>query len=81
MLFLRVHVTFGVGLPEAEHSILTDDPFLTCKCPPELMWWILGGTEKKNWNEREFGRYNKAQQQQKKKVGVYLGIPLAFTIC
>lgn len=37
MLFLRVHVTFGVGLPEAEHSILTDDPFLTCKCPPELM--------------------------------------------
>lgn len=45
MLFLRVHVTFGVGLPEAEHSILTDDPFLTCKCPPELMWWILGGTE------------------------------------
>lgn len=36
-LFFLDHVTFGVGLPEAEHSILTEPPFLTCRCAPELM--------------------------------------------
>lgn len=32
------------NLPDAEHSIRTDAPFLTCMWPPELMWCILGGT-------------------------------------
>lgn len=52
-LFFLVHVIFGLGLPDAEHSIRTEAPFFTCITLPELMWWILGGTikekEKKIW--------------------------------
>lgn len=44
-LFFLVHVTLGLGFPDAEHSIRTEPPFLTCKWPPELMWCILAGTK------------------------------------
>lgn len=37
MLLRRLQVTFGVGFPEAEHSIRTEEPFFTCKCPLVLM--------------------------------------------
>lgn len=44
--------------PDAEHSIRTDAPFFTCIWPPELMWWIRGGTKAynvekmiKNWRK------------------------------
>lgn len=30
-LFFRVHVMFGIGLPVAEHSNRTGDPFRTCR--------------------------------------------------
>lgn len=36
-LFFLVHVMFGVGFPDAAHSILTAPPFFICKCEPELM--------------------------------------------
>lgn len=45
-LFLRVHVTFGLGLPDAKHSMRTALPFFACTLAPELMWCILGGTIK-----------------------------------
>jgi len=35
-LFFLVHVMFGIGLPVAEHSNRTGDPFFTCKCPPDV---------------------------------------------
>lgn len=44
-LFFLVHVIFGIGLPVAEHSNRTGDPFFTCKWPPDVTWFILGGTE------------------------------------
>lgn len=43
-LFFLVHVIFGIGLPVAEHSSRTGDPFFTCKWPPDVTWFILGGT-------------------------------------
>lgn len=27
------------------HSSRTGDPFFTCKCPPDVTWFILGGAE------------------------------------
>lgn len=44
-LFFLVHVIFGIGLPVAEHSNRTGDPFFTCKWPPDVTWFIFGGTE------------------------------------
>lgn len=35
-LFFLVHVIFGIGLPVAEHSNRTGDPFFTCKWPPDV---------------------------------------------
>lgn len=35
-LFFLVHVIFGIGLPVAEHSSRTGDPFFTCKWPPDV---------------------------------------------
>lgn len=66
ILFLRLQVTFGVGLPEAEHSMRTDEPFLTCKCPPVLMWWILGGTAKRTQSKN---KYSKKTPQNKTETG------------
>lgn len=44
-LFFLVQVIFGIGLPVAEHSNRTGDPFFTCRCPPDVTWFIFGGTE------------------------------------
>jgi hypothetical protein len=42
-LFLRVQVMFGMGLPVAEHSRRTGEPFRTCRWPPDVTW-IFGGS-------------------------------------
>lgn len=39
--------TDGTGLPEARHSKDTVWPFFTSTFPPEVTWWIRGGTAKR----------------------------------
>lgn len=43
-LFFLVHVMLGIGLPLAEHSNRTGAPFFTCMWPPDVTWFIFGGT-------------------------------------
>ena len=48
MLTSLVQVTFGTGLPEAEHSSVTSVPFLTTIFPSSGLARTLGGTEMKD---------------------------------
>ena len=48
MLTSLVQVTFGTGLPEAEHSNVTSVPFLTTIFPSSGLARTLGGTEMKD---------------------------------
>ena len=47
----------GTGFPEAEHSKVTSVPFLTTMLPSSGLGLTLGGTEKEQRKEVEFGHF------------------------
>ena len=61
----RIKLTFtslfqtisGTGFPEAEHSKVTSVPFLTTMLPSSGLGLTLGGTEKEQRKEVEFGHF------------------------
>ena len=63
VLTFLVQVIVGGGLPDAGHSRVTLEPFLTSTKPPEVTWRILGGTEtEKNVDHMSIYKSSKDQK-------------------